>query len=101
MDRPLACALAAVLAAGAVGAQEPDAAVSLHRAWLAEVMDLDVRRAVEGYRSVALDARPGQMERWVAVARLVELQRLGALGGAPLPVWTDAPAALRFPRRMS
>ncbi len=40
-------------------------------------MDLDSRRATELYREVAGDKVPDNLERWVAVARLTELHRLG------------------------
>ena len=50
---------------------------TLHDAWLFEVIDLDIKKAVAAYEKVAADQRPGNLDRWVAVARLAELKRLG------------------------
>ena len=89
--------LAATLACAgfAVGQSTPASAVpSLHSAWLAEVMDLDVAGAAAAYRKVAADTGPRHLERWVAAARLAELQRLGAVPAAPIAT-ADAPTALR------
>ena len=80
--------------AAAVPSQQPSAATTLHEAWLHEVLDLDVARAVAGYQQVAADASPGHLERWVAAARLLELRRLHATTVAP-PDLADAPPALR------
>ncbi len=88
-----AIALAAALAAAAP-AQQDAAEVTLHAAWLCEVMDLDVARAVAGYRRLAAEARPGQLERWVAAARLAELRRIGAAPGAT-PDLGELPPPLR------
>lgn len=78
-------AAAALVAAGWQEPKQPPpapqpvtrATATLHQAWLAEVMDLDSRRATELYREVARDKVPDNLERWVAVARLAELHRLG------------------------
>lgn len=83
------CTLA--LVAGVLPAQD-DGAVTLHAAWLREVLDLDVAAAADGYRRVA-GAEP-RGEGWIAAARLWELRRLGATVVAPPPV-TTAPEALR------
>jgi len=67
---------------------------TLHQAWLAEVMDLDHHRATEIYREVARDKVPDNLERWVAVARLAELHRLGVAAEWPIdPI--EVPPPLR------
>jgi len=53
------------------------ASPTLHDAWLFEVLDLDIKKAVAAYEKVAADQRPANLDRWVAVARLAELKRLG------------------------
>ena len=57
--------------------QQAERAPTLHDAWLFEVLDLDINKAVAAYQKVAADQRPGNLDRWVAVARLAELKRLG------------------------
>ena len=74
-------------------AQEAGRPTSLHKAWLREIMDLDVAGAAADYRTVG-ESRPGNLERWVAVARLAELSRLGALP-AGAPTAGDVPLPLR------
>lgn len=86
--------LAAVLAAPAAAQRPAPAAPTLQDAWLHEVLDLDLPRAVAGYRRVAADARPGRLERWIAAARLAELHRLQAAPPAPAQA-ADLPAPLR------
>ena len=56
---------------------QPERSPTLHDAWLFEVLDLDIKKAVAAYEKVAADQRPGNLDRWVAVARLAELKRLG------------------------
>lgn len=97
--RLAAAALAAVLGASSVGAQDKETAPatkapSLHAAWLVEILDLDLPRATTLYRAVADDTRPGHLERWLAWARLAELHRLGVPVTA-LPTPGDVPAPLR------
>ncbi|MCR9247555.1 MAG: hypothetical protein NXI31_21200 [bacterium] len=72
------------------------ARVSLHRAWLTEVLDLDPDRAAELYAEVLDDRRPRNLQRWVAAARLVELQRIDAAPRVRIDP-ADAPALLRQP----
>lgn len=84
----------ALLPAGILSAQATPPP-TLHSAWLAEVFDLDVDRAVGGYARLANDARTPTAERWLAAARLVELQRLGCAVGTPRPSAEDIPPALR------
>lgn len=88
----LLAALAAATAA--LPAQHGGEPPTLHEAWLHEILDLDVAGAVAGYEQVAADDRPGHLERWVAVARVLELRRLGATT-APAPDLAEAPPALR------
>lgn len=78
----------------ATTAKQP--AASLHQAWLTEVMDLDSKRAAEIYGEVARDKGPDNLERWVAIARLAELQRLG-LAKAPYTDPKEVPQVLRAP----
>lgn len=58
-------------------AAAPRPVATLHQAWLVEVMDLEPQRATDLYREVARDKSPDNLERWVALARLVELHRIG------------------------
>ncbi|HEX5052021.1 MAG TPA: hypothetical protein VFZ65_09635 [Planctomycetota bacterium] len=67
---------------------------SLHQAWLREVLDLDEAGAIAGYEQVARDLHPGNLERWIATARLIELHRLGVAGADPVRP-NDVPTALR------
>jgi len=78
----------------APGSIELRPSATLHQAWLSEVMDLDHQRAAELYAEVAQDRQPDNLERWVATARLLELQRLGR-ASAPGLVATEIPAPLR------
>jgi len=70
------------------------ASTALHEAWLREVLDLDVQGAVTGYRTLAEQAPAGAPERWVAVARLAELHRLG-VEGSDAGDFTHAPQEVR------
>lgn len=94
MNRLLAAALAAApLAAQApTPAPKPDASARLHAAWLREVLDLDVSGAIADYRAIAAEV-PGR-ERWLAMARLTELHRMGLPTGTP-PTLPEAPLAVR------
>lgn len=89
-----AFAAAALLAGGGIAqAVAGDVGTRLHAAWLRETLDLDTKGAVAEYEAVAAD-RSGRAERWIAVARLAELQRQGVAVGNPGPV-AEAPAAVR------
>lgn len=83
-----------LLASVAVAQQPTAKPPSLHDAWLREVLDLDVPAARRGYEEVAANATPGNLERWIAVARLVELQRLQAITTLP-PQLAEAPPPVR------
>ncbi|MFY9340884.1 MAG: hypothetical protein WAT39_00250 [Planctomycetota bacterium] len=88
-------ALALLLVAGTAAQQPPlDTATRLHTAWLREVLDLDVDGAVQEYQRIAADARPANLERWIAVARLAELQRAGIPVAMALPI-AEAPLTIR------
>lgn len=98
MSRGRAAAAAALALAGALAAQganaaPADVATRLHEAWLREVLDLDTAGAVADYEAIAAD-RGGRIERWIAVARLAELQRLGLPVANPGAA-AEAPAAVR------
>lgn len=98
MSRGRAAAAAALALAGALAAQganaaPADVATRLHEAWLREVLDLDTAGAVADYEAIAAD-RGGRIERWIAVARLAELQRLGLPVASPGAA-AEAPAAVR------
>ncbi len=85
------------LAAGSpaqAGTNGESAIAALHRGWIAETLDLDRAAATELYLEVAKQPRAATPERWVAIARLAELRRLGADVGAPLDL-EGAPQALR------
>lgn len=95
MNERVALTLAALLFAPVAGAQQPTGkAPSLHDAWLREVLDLDVPGACRAYEEVAANATPGNLERWIAAARLVELQRLEAIPGRT-PRLAEAPPPVR------
>jgi hypothetical protein len=79
----------------AAAAPVPDTATRLHSAWIREVLDLDVQGAIRDYEAIAADTRPANPERWIAVARLFELQRLGVAPATPLPL-AEAPEPLRL-----
>ncbi len=70
----------------------PGHAPTLHRAWLREVMDLDVAAAAADYTKIAAD--PNNLERWVAAARLAELRSL-LPSEVVVPHAQDAPLPLR------
>lgn len=77
-------------------AAAPRPPATLHQAWLTEIMDLDRPRAADLYREVAKDKSPDNLERWVAIARLAELHRLGVTT-APTVEEAEVPAAIRAP----
>ncbi len=91
--------VAFALLAGGAAAQTPDGGsdpqpAALHRAWLAEVLDLDTEAAARQYARIARDGRHGTGERWLAAARLAELQRLG-IATPSAPGLAEAPSSLR------
>jgi hypothetical protein len=67
---------------------------TLHQAWLAEVLDLDTKRATALLTEVAQRSGPGNLDRWVAAARLAELRRIGVPDVAPIDL-AEAPREIR------
>jgi hypothetical protein len=76
------------------GRDDLRSSAALQRAWLREVMDLDPAAAAADYARIAADNRPGNLARWVAAARLRELQRIDVAHGQE-PDLGDAPNELR------
>lgn len=71
----------------------PSPGPTLHQAWLREVLDLDLPGAAADYERIAARRGPGNPERWVAAARLLELHRLQATD--LVPATQDCPPPLR------
>lgn len=88
----LAAALAATAAVPAQAPRAKDASTRLHAARLREVIDLDFAGAIAEYQAIACDR--SSPERWAAVARLAELQRMGIDAPQPVPL-SEAPPAIR------
>lgn len=89
----LAALLAIAAAAAAQVAPPPlDVSARLHAARLREVLDLDVQGAIAEYRAIANERN--SRERWIAVARLAELQRIGIPISQP-PAVAEAPQAIK------
>lgn len=63
--------------------QRAAASRALHKAWLKEKLDLDTRAAAGGYDATMKSSSKNMPERWVALARLEELGRLGVLTPEP------------------
>ena len=59
------------------------ASKSLHKAWLAEKLDLNTEAAAETYDETIKKSTPNMPERWIAFVRLEELARLGVLEPEP------------------
>lgn len=68
---------------------------TLHAAWLREVVDLDAEGAAADYSAIAKDGAQPQLDRVVALARLLELQRIGVGLTLPTPDLSIVPEALR------
>ena len=90
--RALLAAVAFVAVADAATAQSGrarvarrrhDGATALHRAWLQENLDLDSQGAIQSYEQLRRSAPKARPERWIAIARLAELGRLGAIQPEP------------------
>lgn len=83
-----ACSLMTATLAGQSGGSETARrrhrdATQLHRAWLQENLDLDTQGAIARYEQLRSRAPKARPERWVAIARLAELGRLGAIQPEP------------------
>jgi len=94
MRTPATILFAAAVVTVTARAQPPSTPTTLHSAWLTEVMDLDVPAAAAAYERVATGTGPRNLERWIAVARLAELHRAGAIPTMPAST-QDAPTPLR------
>ena len=55
------------------------ATTAVHSAWLTEIIDLDRKTAIVKYDKIIKDSTKKQPEKWIAVARLQELSRLGVI----------------------
>lgn len=66
-------------------------AVAVHEAWLQENLDLDAQGAIQSYEALRRAAPSARPERWIAVSRLAELGRLGALRPEPGTTPMQAP----------
>lgn len=86
------CGVVFAVAIPAQSRQPRDASTRLHAARLREVLDLDVRGAISDYQAVAVER--SSLERWIAVARLEELRRLGIPAPQPAPL-KEAPRDLQ------
>jgi hypothetical protein len=86
--------LAVLLLVAPAGAQTPPEA-GLHRAWLGELLDLDSAAAAALYGALGNDAHAPAGERLLAVARLLELQRIGAAEPEAVPGGVQLPPAAR------
>ena len=89
-------ALLATAAAASGQTQPPSRSVStaVHEAWLQEVMDLDIDRAIKTYSKVIEQSPSDAPERWIAVSRLAELHRAG-IQATPVRDLTAAPEQVR------
>ena len=67
------------------------ATTAVHRAWLTEIIDLDRARAIKDYDNIIRQSTNKQPEKWIAVARLQELGRLGVYGPEPVATPKQAP----------
>lgn len=95
-----ACVVAATLAVAGLPAQDkppilrkpgPSPSVELHEAWLKETLDLDPQAAIRTYDRIRMKAPKAQPERWLAVARILELQRIGVTSPEPGTIPRGAP----------
>lgn len=83
-----ACSLATATIAAQSGRAEAARqrhrdATQLHRAWLQENLDLDTQGAIADYEKLRSRAPKARPERWIAIARLAELGRLGVIHPEP------------------
>lgn len=71
------------------------ATTAVHSAWLTEIIDLDRTKAIKEYDEIIKQSTKKQPEKWIAVARLQELGRLGVLPPEPLATPGQAPTEVR------
>lgn len=84
--------------AGQTDASQTDAskpAPTVCEGWLQEILDLDPAAAMATYGRVAADPAASLLDRQIAVARLMELRRIGVGSNAPPPDLSVLPAALQ------
>lgn len=67
---------------------------AVHSAWLTEIIDLDRTTATKEYDEIIKQSTKNQPEKWIAVARLQELGRLGVFP-EPLAPPGQAPTEVR------
>ncbi|MCA8949096.1 MAG: hypothetical protein KDE27_06325 [Planctomycetes bacterium] len=93
---PLLAALAALFVAAIPAAAQEVTSPStrLQRAWMLEVLDLDTAGASRLYGDIVANREPRNFARWVAAARLLELQRLDVVHGDRVD-YSEAPPLLR------
>lgn len=80
---------------GSLRRQRSTASKALHKAWLMEKLDLNTSAAAGAYDATIKKSTANMPERWIAVARLEELGRLGVLRPEPRSRPTQMPAAVR------
>lgn len=97
---PLAAQTATATATATATRASQDVAMRLHAAWLREMLDLDVKGAVADYQAIAND-RQSRHVRWIAVARLGELHRLGVAVDDLGPVHEAPPAIQQVLARLT
>lgn len=93
MSRRRALLAAAALALPGIAAAQT--AVSLHAAWLQEVLDLDVAGAAAAYDRLAADKQAPLLDRLVATARIVELRQQGVGSDNAAPDLAIVPEVVR------
>lgn len=71
------------------------ASKALHKAWLSEKLDLNSAAAAGTYDETIKNSTSNMPERWIAVARLEELGRLGVLQPEPRSRPSQVPPAVR------
>ena len=71
------------------------ASKTLHKAWLAEKLDLNTKAAAAAYDETIKKSTPNMPERWIAFVRLEELSRLGVLKPEPTSRPSKMPTAVR------
>jgi hypothetical protein len=98
--RAFAVLIAVAVTAASAGAQSGRArkvrerhrnATAVHQAWLQENLDLDSRGAIQSYEKLRRNSPKSRPERWIAIARLAELGRLGVIHPEPGTVPMQAP----------
>ncbi|GDY03815.1 hypothetical protein LBMAG49_31440 [Planctomycetota bacterium] len=85
-----------LLLAAALAAQQPTPnPPALGRAWLHEILDLNLAKATAAYVQISKDRAAPALDRQIATARLIELQREGCALPVQAPDLTAIPEAMR------